>query len=350
MVFWVNRAVTLFDQLIADGQTAGVFLEFGAMTLPSVIRRVLPIATFAAAVYATNRLISESELTVMQATGFSPWRLARPALLFGIISALMTAFLAHWLVPASLSEMAERERLIAENATSRLLTEGTFMHPADGVTFYIREISAEGVLRDVFLSDRRSDAQTITYTATEAYLLRDDSGPKLVMVEGMAQVYDQEEDRLVTTSFADFGYNIGSLIKEAGLGARVLDHISTVELLRDSARISGELDVGEGWVVEEGHARIAQSLFCILAALIGFSTLLLGGHSRFGVWRQVIIAFILLVALEILRSAVTDPVRSDAALWPILYLPSLLGAGLIVMMLGSSGVPLRSLLRRRTVA
>ena len=68
-VFWINRAVVLFDRLIGDGQSAMVFLEFSALTLPNLIRMVLPMAAFAATVYVTNRLNSESELTVMQATG-----------------------------------------------------------------------------------------------------------------------------------------------------------------------------------------------------------------------------------------------------------------------------------------
>ena len=71
LVYWVNRAVVLFDQLIANGQSAAVFLEFTALSLPNVIRIVLPIAAFAGTVYATNRLMSESELVVVQATGFS---------------------------------------------------------------------------------------------------------------------------------------------------------------------------------------------------------------------------------------------------------------------------------------
>src|SRR6056297_2753879 len=75
LVYWVNRAVVLFDQLIANGQSALVFLEFSALTLPNVIRIVLPIAAFAGTLYVTNKLSSESELVVVQATRFSPWRL-----------------------------------------------------------------------------------------------------------------------------------------------------------------------------------------------------------------------------------------------------------------------------------
>jgi lipopolysaccharide export system permease protein len=88
LVYWVNRAVGLFDQLIGDGQTALVFLEFSVLTLPNVIRVVLPIAAFAAAVFVANRLTQDSEMVVMQATGFSSFRLARPVLIFGLGPAL----------------------------------------------------------------------------------------------------------------------------------------------------------------------------------------------------------------------------------------------------------------------
>ncbi len=73
-VYWINRAVILFDQLMSDGQSALVFVEFSLLTLPNVIRLVLPIAAFVAAVYVANKLIAESELVVMQATGFSAFR------------------------------------------------------------------------------------------------------------------------------------------------------------------------------------------------------------------------------------------------------------------------------------
>ena len=145
-IFWINRAVVLFDRLIGDGQTALVFLEFTALGLPRLIVTVLPIAAFAGAVYVTNRMLSDSELTVMQATGSSPWRLSRPVLVFGIIVALGMATLSNFLVPMAQAQLKEREREIAQNITARLLTEGTFLHPSSQVTFYTRVIDADGVL------------------------------------------------------------------------------------------------------------------------------------------------------------------------------------------------------------
>ena len=57
-IYWINRAVQLFEQLIQDGQTALVVLEFTALTLPLVISVVLPVAAFAAAAFGTPLSIS----------------------------------------------------------------------------------------------------------------------------------------------------------------------------------------------------------------------------------------------------------------------------------------------------
>ncbi|MFB1025235.1 MAG: LptF/LptG family permease, partial [Octadecabacter sp.] len=101
LIYWINRAVRLFDRLIADGQSAWVFLELTSLSLPSLIRIVLPLSAFVAAVYVTNRMSSDSELTVVQATGYSPFRLACPVIVFGVIVAVLMSILTNILVPLS---------------------------------------------------------------------------------------------------------------------------------------------------------------------------------------------------------------------------------------------------------
>lgn len=340
-VYWVNRAVVLFDSLIASGQSVSVFLGLTALTLPNVIRLVLPVAVFAATVYATNRLSSESELTVMQATGFSPWRLAKPVLVFGVLVGVMMSVLTHYLVPASLLELGKRQQEITANVTARLLTEGTFLHPTSGVTFYIREISADGVLRDVYLSDRRSAAATTTYTAQEAYLVNDTSGAKLVMVNGLAQQHDTASDQLLTTNFADFSYDISALSEATTEPRKDIKHIGTLALLTRTDTIAEATGRRTGDVLYEAHGRIAQATVCIVFAVIAFGVLLLGGFSRFGMWRQILIAFVLLILLEAAKTTVVDPVRKDANLWPLVYLPTFIGAVLAVLVLRISAGPFR---------
>ncbi|MDX5383537.1 MAG: LPS export ABC transporter permease LptF [Rhodobacterales bacterium] len=345
-IYWINQAVRLFDRLVGDGQSAMVFVEFSLLTLPNVIRLVLPVAAFAGAVYVTNRLSNESELVVMQATGFSPWRLARPVAIYGAIVALMMAVLTNLLVPASQEEMKKRESELSQNVTAKLLTEGTFLHPSAGITFYIREITVEGALRDVYLSDRSRPDRAMTYTASEAFLVNDDKGTRLVMVDGLSQAYFLDSARLFTTHFADFTYDITGLLASPRGHVREVRHVGTWELLTARDAVAAETGQSLGVIVDELHGRFNQPLMALAAALIGFSALLVGGFSRFGVWKQIVGALVLLVLVKLIEGLVTDPVRLNPELWPLVYAPSLGGLLMAASLLAWSARPRR----RRVVA
>lgn len=338
-LFWINRAVVLFDRLIGDGQSALVFLEFTALGLPKLITTVLPIAAFAGAVYVTNRMSGESELTVLQSTGSGPWRLARPVLVFGVCVAAMMTVLSHFLVPMAQAQLNQRETEISQNVTARLLTEGTFLHPSENVTFYTRLIDDDGVLRDVFLSDRRNLDEGVIYTAAEAYLVRNGEGTTLIMVDGLAQRLNGSDNRLATAKFRDFSFDISALVDTSAPENLVLANMTTPQIATNWEALAQRTGQPKGVIAEELHSRFAQSIFCIVAALVGFATLLVGGFSRFGVWREIVLAFGLLIAIDGIRGLIVDPVRADANLWPLMYLPSALGGVLVVLMLFQASNP-----------
>ncbi|WP_370401617.1 LPS export ABC transporter permease LptF [Sulfitobacter sp. JB4-11] len=355
-LFWINRAVVLFDRLIGNGQSALVFLEFSSLSLPKLVVTVLPIATFAGAVYVINRMSGESELTVLQSTGSSPWRLARPVFVYGLCVAGMMSVLTHFLVPMAQAQLNQREAEIAQNVTNGLLTEGTFLHPAESVTFYTRQIDADGVLRDVFLSDRRDPGEGVIYTAAEAYLVRNDAtdelGTTLIMVDGLAQRLSSGDKRLATAQFRDFSFDISTLMSRSLSGSQSIRTMTTPALLGDWTELGSRTDNSLSTIAEEYHQRFTQPFFCIVAALLGFATLLIGGYSRFGVWREVAIAFGLLVAIDGFRGVAVDMVRNDAGAWPLMYLPSLVGLALSCAMLTHAAHPgwLARMRRRRGAA
>lgn len=348
-VYWVNRAVRLFDQLISDGQSARVVLEFTALTLPYVIRLVLPIAAFAATVYAVNRLAQESELVAMQATGASPWRLARPVAVFGLIVAALMAVLVHVLEPAARARLADRQAQIAENVTARFLSEGSFQHPADGVSIYIREIAPTGELLDLFLSDARQPGTQTIYTAEKALIVRSATGPKLIMLEGMAQTLRASDNRLAVTRFADFTYDIGGLITPTTRERRSWAELPSWRLAApDAATLALTASTPLAGRVEL-HDRLAQPLLAPVAALLGVAALMLGSFSRFGVWRQIGIAVVAIIAVQFLSNAAEDMIARRATLWPLSYLPALVGAALAGAMLWHAAAP-RRMRRRRSRA
>lgn len=350
MVYWINRAVLLFDQLIANGHSAMVFLEFSALTLPNVIRVVLPIAAFAAAVYCANRLASDSELVVVQTTGYSPFRLARPVLIFGALVAVMMLILTNFLVPASLGQLRHRNAEIQSNATARFLREGTFLHPAPGITFYISNIGSDGVLDNMFLSDGRDKATRTSYAARRAQFVRSDSGPKLIMFDGMVQVLRRRDRTLTTTGFSEFVFDIGPLLQNVGVGQANPTEMSTLALITATAASAKAAGTSRASMLQIGHERLSQALLSMAVALVGFSAILIGGYSRFSLWKQMLGGILVLILLKTVDNFMMDFARRDAAYWPLVYASSLLGLLVAALMLWMSDRPAIFARARRVVA
>ena len=342
-VYWINRAVSLFEQLISDGQTALVVLEFTALTLPLVISVVRPIAAFAASAYGTNRLSSESELVAMQAAGMSPWRLARPVLVFGLLVAVMVAMLVHSLVPLARARLAERQAEIAQNVTAQFLRAGSFQYPVRGVTLYIRQIANDGRLLDFFLEDGRDPGNQTTYTASEALVVRTEAGPRLVLMQGMVQNlrHSGERQSLSVTRFSELAYDLATLISTESSRKRDLRAYSTLELMNPDAALLEATGATPDKARAEAHERLAKPFQAPVAAMLGFATLLIGGYSRFGVWRQVIWAVVALIAVQFLATAAESQVARDAARWPLIYVSPLVGALISLFLLWLAAKPRR---------
>ncbi len=336
-VYWMNKAVGLFDQLIGDGQSALIFLEFSLLTLPLVIKLVLPVAAFIATVYVTNRMMSDSEMVVMQATGFSAFRLARPVVYFGLVVAGMMALMGHVLVPVSRAALEQARAGISENITARYLTAGSFTHPAPNVTLYIRDISPKGALLDVFLADNRAPQTRTTYTARSALFARGDSGPKLIMFNGMIQGLDRRTQRLAVTRFADFTFDLGALLTANATYRRSAGELSTAQLLWPTPDLLKETGQSAQRLAYEGHSRFSEPLLAVCVSLIGFGALVLGGFSRFGLWRQIVLAIALLIVVQALNTSAADWGGKVAGGWALAYLAPALGLALAFTLLSLAG-------------
>ncbi len=346
-VYWINRAVGLFDTLIGDGQTALVFVEFSLLALPNVISLVLPISAFAAAVFVANRLTQDSELVVMQATGFSAFRLARPVLYFGLCVAAMMLVLAHVLVPASQSELAKRSSEVSQNMTARFLRDGQFTHPAAGITLYIREVAQSGELLDMFLADDRDPQLRSTYTARKALIARTETGPKLLMFDGMVQALSSEGLRLSVTRFVDFTYDLGGLMVERAGTSRRVGEVSTMELLTESPALMAETGAVVQELREEAQGRFSRPLLAVAASLIGFSALLVGAFSRFGLWRQILVAIAMLIVVQAVSTYSSGLALAHLRGWVWLYAAPLVGTGFALLLLWLAQRPRRRPNRRR---
>jgi Predicted permeases len=332
-VYWVNRAVRLFDQLISDGQPMSVFLEFTALSLPMLIRTVLPISAFVAATYVTLGLLRNSEMAVLQAAGISPLRIARPVVIFGLIVTAFLTLLMHFLIPEARAELARRQVEVAQNLTASLLQDGVFQHPAEGITFFINEITEDGTMRGIYLSDARSQLQRIDYTARTALIVPEATGPKLVMIDGQAQVHDQRTGRLSVTGFGDFTYDLSSMAGPAGRG-RSVQELASSELMTPTPELLTETRATPAQFRFELVSRFVDGFAAVAAALIGFAALVAGGFSRLGFWKEIVLAVVLMALVQSLTNALAGPAMRQESLAWLGAVPLMLAVGAALSLIG----------------
>lgn len=347
-VYWINRAAVLLDRYLTDGQGGGLVFQLTLLSLPSIMLLVLPVAGFVAAVYVTNRLHSDSELVVVQATGYSAVRLVRPFLAFGILLALLLSLLGHVIVPISMSRLAALEQELAEAISSRLIVPGAYQNPTDGVTVYVRSIEPDGTLMGLLVNDRRERDYETTYVAHRALLIRHEDGPRLVMFDGMAQTLNQVTERLSITEFEDFTVALNDLVSTPGQQRLDYRSLSTPVLLAASAETVAATGRSADALRREGNLRISQALLAIGAVVAGYAALMVGGFSRFGLSRQMVFAVLLVVGTKLVDNAAIDKAKSTADAQFMVYAAPVFAlvvcAALLAIADGRLGIPFR---RRR---
>jgi lipopolysaccharide export system permease protein len=157
----------------------------------------------------------------------------------------------------------------------------------------------------------------------------------------LVQQVDGKTQRLSLTRFADFTYDLAGLIPHVKPGARNIDALSTAELLAANPADLAETGSTRAEFLYDGHNRFAQPFLAVGAALIGFAALLMGSFSRFGLWRQVGVAIVLLVAVQGVSSAATGVgLRTDRG-WIWAYAAPIFGMALGIGMLWWSERPRR---------
>ena len=209
--------------------------------------------------------------------------------------------------------------------------------PARASRFYINEIDDIGQLRGLFLQDARKPGESITFTASKALFVRGESGPKLIMFDGMAQTYDSAGQRVAVTRFADFTYDLGALLTRSVGHRRLLPELMTTELLWPGTGVLDETETTPQKLAYEIHSRLAEPILSVAVALIGFSTLLLGGFSRLGLWRQIGFAVGLLILVQGIATVSGQMGSAMANGWPLAYVAPLVALGLAVGLLWWAG-------------
>ena len=187
------------------------------LTIPRDIENFFPIATLLGGLLGLGSLASSSELTVMQASGFSRFRIGLAVMKTAIPLVLLTMVIGEWGVPQT-EQYARNMRAIAQSGGSMLSTSGGFW-AKDGDNFvYIRRISNEQQLNNISIYHfNQKNLESIT-EANQAVYEQDHWVLKNVeksTIENDKIVQSKEADQAWQTSITPSKLGIVSLKPES---------------------------------------------------------------------------------------------------------------------------------------
>ena len=323
-VIWLGLSLKVIDTVVNNGQSAKVFLEFTLLLLPTVLSIVLPIATFAATLYAMNRLFADSEIVVMLASGLSSTLLLRPVLVFSALVMMGVYALTLFAMPTSQRELKSRIEEVKSGVAAAFLREGAFQSPIRGVTVYLRGMERPGEMLGIFIHDERDADEITTYSAERAVLLNEPGGTRLVMFNGAVQIAKRHEaDSVSILRFEQFAYDLTQFTASGNQRLRKPSEMYLAELLSIKEGETGGRRLGK--YRAEAHEALSAPLYVLAMPLLAVAFVIGAGFRREGFLGRIILATGIAVGLRIFGLAMKAATSNEMSLWPVMYAPPILG-------------------------
>lgn len=296
-IIFLTQSLRFLELVVEAGASSSAFWVLTVLALPRFFVIILPLSIMAAVLFVYNRMMMDSELVVMRATGASPLKLAAPALILALIVTVFLWVMSMWVAPASLSKMQQMRQVIKSQFSTLLFREGIFNSLIPGLTVYIREKADDGELRGLLIHDSRKDnALPSTTFAQRGMIISGPNGHEVLVYDGARQEFDTEKKTMNRLNFERYTIDLpdSNPIRERW---REPDERTFFELLKPDKNNVRDLENTQEFLVEI-HKRITNPLLALVFTMIALNALLLGPLNRRGMSLRIVGSIALVVLLQ----------------------------------------------------
>ena len=335
-IVWLTQSLRFVEMIVNTGLSVTTFVTFTLLLLPSFLSLIGPIAVFAAVMFTYTKMLNDSEIVILRATGMSPLKIGRPALLLATLVMLLGYLNSIYLMPASFREFKDLQREFRSELSSLFLQEGVFNPVVDGITVFIRERSESGQLYGIIIHDERIPEKPVTMMAEQGAIVSSDKGPRVLMVNGNRQEVREDDGRLSLLYFDRYTFDLSALNKtEIDLWRepreRFLHELFFSPEEADKIYNYRELRM-------EGIFRLSSPLLYLAFTAIGLALLLGGDFNRRGQFLRILTAVCCVTAIQVVVLSIKNLGEKTPALEPVMYLvPIIATIGFVIIMI--SGKP-----------
>lgn len=325
-IMWLFQTIRLLEVVINRGAPISNFLLMSVTVIPLWLTIAVPVSAFVAVIWVFQRAVADRELLVMQASGRSALQLARAPLTLGVLLTVVLILNSVLVLPQSFGVYKRVQFEVRNSIPTVMLQDNVFIDVVDGLTMLIGEKFDDGLAKDLFIHDERTEGKIITMTARIGQFVERDGLPAVILQEG---------ERI-------------ELSKSGDSGATLLFDTHTVTITPKDRTVSSQMpiDMNEDTISNllnpekspypdyfnqrraEGHYRIvspALALVLIMIATVGA----LFGQVRRHTWSKrtmlmIVGSIISISALVSSRSLATSLPSTVPLLYASLLVPSII--------------------------
>lgn len=224
---WMVQIMSMMKFLMNYGVKLTNFLGLTVMMVPFIVSIIVPFVTFIAVLFVYNKMIGDNEVVVITASGTSPARIARPAIVLAGILTIAHLILNTWIVPATQAKFYDTQWNLRYGLAHLKLQESAFTEMSHGLVVYVDKVSGHD-LSQVMLSDTRSDNSQMTIFARTGKLVTTIRGLSIVMTDGSLQATGNGN---VIGTFENFDMDL-SVAEKSGGSTFKARRMSTTELIK----------------------------------------------------------------------------------------------------------------------
>jgi lipopolysaccharide export system permease protein len=207
-VIWITQALRGIDLMTSQGQTIITFLGITSLVIPALVLIIAPIALMISISHTLNKLATDSEIIVLNAAGFSPFRLFRPFFFATCVVALMVAFIASYLAPDGMRRLSQWDADITADVLANILQPGRFAQLDQNLTIRIRERQPGGVLAGIFVDDRRDPKERVSIVADHGTVLKSGGGSFLILEDGNLERFEVGKRDPALVAFGRYAFDM----------------------------------------------------------------------------------------------------------------------------------------------
>jgi len=299
-VVWLTHALREIDLMTGQRQTVLTFLGITSLLIPMLVLIIAPISLVIAVGHTLNRLNTDSEIVVMNASGMSPWRIFRPFLTTATVVSLLVLGVSAYLAPKGLRELRIWITKVKADFVINVVQPGRFVTIERGLTFHIRERRSDGQLGGILIDDRRDANERVTSLAEYGEIVESSGGTFLLLMNGSVQRVEAGKPDPTIVKFERYAFDLSRFtggaatqVQNFGVRERNLWDLATVD--KDDP-VYKQLPTH---FVAELHDRIAAPIYPIAFTVLCFAILGAPRTSRQSREMSVIMSIVLVGGLRL---------------------------------------------------